>query len=123
MDNDAARRARRQRFKANLADAYTDEEAQPPEWLDLQNAIAKAKTELRGRIDAETERFATEPDIRRAIAGRERATDELRRRIDGINGMVRRLNLVAPLPRFSQPGLDADELLRPLYRTPRKLDA
>jgi hypothetical protein len=119
MDREAARRARRQTFKANLAEAYTEEEAEPPEWLDLQRAIADAKVKLRARIETETEAFVAEPDIRRAIARRDRATNDLRSMVEGINRMVTRLNLIAPLHRFTQPGLDADELLRPLYRSAR----
>ncbi len=119
MDREAARRGLRQTFKADLADAYTEEEAEPPEWLDLRTAIADAKKKLRDRIGTETAAFVDEPDIRRALARRERATTELRTSIEGVNGMIRRLNFVVPLKRFGQPGIDADELLRPLYRTPR----
>ena len=119
MDLHAARKARRNNFKADLANAYTDEEATPPEWVDLGTAISEARTEVRTKIADETAAFIHEPDIRRAIARRERATDDLRRTIDQINRMVSRLNLIAPHQRFTQTALDPDELLRPLYRTAR----
>jgi hypothetical protein len=124
MDRDAARKARRNSYKSNLykenlAEAYTDEEANPPEWLDLASTITAAKTELRAKIALETAAFVDEPDIRRAIARRDRAADELSRSVTAINRMVTRLNLIAPHQRFTQTGLDADELLRPLFRSAR----
>jgi hypothetical protein len=119
MDRDAARKARRNSYKSNLAEAYTDEEANPPEWLDLANTIATAKAELRAKIHLETDAFVNEPDIRRAIARRDRANTDLMRSIEAINKMVTRLNLIAPHQRFTQTALDADELLRPLFRSAR----
>jgi hypothetical protein len=119
MDTHAARKARRDSFKANLAEAYTDEEATPPEWMDLATAITDDAQAIRSRITAEVDAFVQEPDIRRAIARRERAADELRERIAGVNRMVTRLNLIAPHQRFTKASLDADGLLRPLFRTAR----
>lgn len=119
MDTHAARKARRESFKANLAEAYTDEEATPPEWMDLATAITEDAQAIRTYITAETEAFVAEPDIRRAIARRQRAADVLRERIAGVNRMVTRLNLIAPHQRFTKAALDADALLRPLFRTAR----
>src|SRR5262249_28494949 len=120
MDSDAARKARRIGYKANLAEAYDDEEAVPPEWVDLSTAIADEARAIRERIDAETATFVTDPDIRRAMTRRERAAGELTERVVRVNRMVNRLNLIAPLARFTRTALDVDELLRPLFRTPRQ---
>jgi len=119
MDTHAARKARRQSFKHDLSDAYTDEEANPPEWVDLATAITDDSAAIRARIVAETDAFVNEPDIRRAIARRELMATELREKIAGVNRMVGRLNLIAPHQRFTKAPLDMDELLRPLFRTPR----
>jgi hypothetical protein len=120
MDTHAARKARRDSFKPNLAEAYTDEEATPPEWVDLATAITEESQKIRARITEETDAFVDEPDIRRAIARRERTADVLRKRIAGVNRMVGRLNLIAPHQRFTKAPLDADALLRPLFRTARR---
>lgn len=119
MDTHAARKARRQTYKANLADAYTDEEATPPEWVDLATAVTDESKTIPSKIAVEVDAFVSEPDIRRAIARRERAATALREQIAGVNRMVGRLNLVAPHQRFTKAPLDADELLRPLFRTAR----
>ena len=120
MDTHAARKARRQTFKANLAEAYTDEEATPPEWVDLRAAITDEAKTIRTKIDEETEAFVNEADIRRAIERRMRAEIALRDAIASVNKMVARLNLIAPHQRFTKTTLDADELLRPLFRSPRR---
>lgn len=67
----------------------------------------------------ETDRFVEEPDIRVALARRERFVKAARERIEKINDQIRRLNLIAPNPRFGRTTLDADEVLRPLFRTER----
>ncbi|MGH2760020.1 MAG: hypothetical protein ACRDKJ_10725, partial [Actinomycetota bacterium] len=59
------------------------------------------------------------PDIKRALERRSRTADDLRRRVRELNGKVRRLNMLAPQARFTRAPLDADELLRPLYRSSR----
>jgi len=119
MDAYAARQARRKALKADLAEAYDDEEATPPEWLDLASAVTEHSQAIRSRIAVETDAFVREPDIRRAIARRERAASDLRDQIRAVNRMVSRLNLIAPLPRFSRTIMDPDEALRPLFRTAR----
>jgi len=119
MDTHAARQARRKALKEDLREAYDDDEATPPEWLDLATAVTERAQKIRARITAETDAFVTEPDIRRAIARRERATTDLREQIVQMNRMVSRLNLIAPLPRFTKSPLDPDEALRPLFRTAR----
>ncbi len=120
MDTHAARKARRQTFKANLTEAYTDEEATPPEWIDLSSAITDETRAVLERVTRETDAFVSEPDIRRAIARRERAANDLRERIKAVNRMVARLNLIAPHQRFTKAAVDADEALRPLFRSPRR---
>src|SRR5688572_15944619 len=122
MDTHAARRARRNAFKADLTDAYTDEEATPPEWLDLFTDVREAAAELRKRIAEETKRFVEETDIRNALARRNRAADHVRQRAHEINTLIKRLNLLAPQARFTRPALNADELLRPLYRSSRTIE-
>ena len=119
MDAEAAGRARRKGFQRNLADAYTDEEACPPEWAELLVRAKDAAAQIHRIVDEETQRFATEPDVRKALARRERAVIDLRNRVDKHNAAVRRLNLIAPLPRLQRHTLEAEEVLRPLFRTPR----
>jgi hypothetical protein len=119
MDVHAARKARRDSFRKNLAEAYTDEEAVPPEWVDLSSAVSDETRAISERIAEETNAFVGEPDIRRAIARRERAASDLRERIAGVNRMVTRLNLIAPHHRFTKTAIDADEALRPLFRSAR----
>lgn len=119
MDTDAARRARRKTIKADLAEVYDDEEACPPEWLELLDRTRAEKDAIRRDVEAATARFVSEPDIRRALAERERFTERTRARVTEVNALVRRLNLLAPHPRFTRAGLDADETLRPLFRSRR----
>ncbi len=122
MDTHAARRARRNAFKADLTDAYTDEEATPPEWLDLFTDVREASAELRKHIAEETKRFVEDADIRNALARRDRTAHYARHRAREINTLIKRLNLLAPQARFTRPALDADELLRPLYRSSRIIE-
>ncbi len=119
MDTHAARRARRKAIKADLTQAYTDEEATPPEWLDLLSDVRASSLQLRRTIVEETRRFIDEPDIKRALGRRDRVSDEVRRRTRDINAKIKRLNMLAPQARFTRTPLDADELLRPLYRSSR----
>lgn len=119
MDVHAARRARRKAIKADLTQAYTDEEAAPPEWVDLLNEVREESAEVRREIAAETRRFVEDPDIRDALARRDRVSSLMRERIDRINRTVRRLNVIAPHARFTRAALDPDQLLRPLYRSAR----
>lgn len=119
MDAEAARRARQRAIKADLAEAYSDEEACPPEWADLLAEIRQVGEALALRIADEARRFVDEPDVRVALARRERVDGEVRAEIERLNERVRRLNLIAPLARFHRSPLDGDELLRPLYRARR----
>lgn len=119
MDTDAARRARRQAIKQDLAEAYTDEEACPPEWVDLLARATAEKQAIGDAIAAVTSAFVNEPDIRRALEARERFTERTRERIATLNAQIRRLNVLAPHGRFTRAGLDPDEALRPLYRAKR----
>jgi hypothetical protein len=119
MDVDAARRARRKAIKDDLAEAYTDEEASPPEWVDLLAQVRADAARLRDEVADETSRFVTEPDIRSALTRRERFASAARERVVKINDKTRRLNLIAPNSRFTRATLDAEELLRPLYRSTR----
>lgn len=119
MDTQAARRARRKEIQADLAKAYTDEEASPPEWVDLLSRTREASLSIADDVAEETARFVTEPDIRVALARRERFVTKTRERIEKLNDQVRRLNLIAPNPRFGRATLDADEVLRPLFRAER----
>jgi hypothetical protein len=68
VTSSAARRARQKAFKSDLTRAYSDEEASPPEWLDLLNSIRGDTKALRIDIDGETKRFVAESDIRAARA-------------------------------------------------------
>lgn len=119
MDTDAARRARRKAIKEDLAEVYTDEEASPPEWVDLLSQVRDETGQLREEIAAQTNSFVAESDIRSALARRERFVNRARDRVARINEKTRRLNLIVPNARFTRGTLDADELLRPLYRSTR----
>jgi hypothetical protein len=123
MDVAAARRARQKTIKANLSEAYTDEEACPPEWLDLLSSVRAQAAAVQADISGETRRFIEEPDIRTALVRRERVSVQLRDRIAAINQKIRRLNLIAPHARFTRAALDVEEVLRPLYRSRRNVDA
>ena len=103
----------------DLAYVTTDEEACPPEWVDLLMQVRDQTGSLREEIEAETKRFVTDPDIRTALARRERFASRAHERIAKINDRTRRLNLIAPNARFTRGTLDADEILRPLYRCVR----
>ncbi len=125
MDPEAIRRGRRREaaLKWDLREATDDEEACPPVWVDLLTEVRRGAQALRDEVAAETRRFTDEPDIRVALARRERAAARIRERTVHHNARVRRLNLLAPLPRFQRAGLDPDELLRPLYGTLRQPSA
>lgn len=107
-------------MQADLTRAYTDEEATPPEWLDLLNTIKEDTAKLRADIESETQRFVVELDIRHALPRRDRMTSAFRDRVTALNRATSRLNLIAPHARFTRALLDADEVLRPLYRAARK---
>lgn len=123
MDTEAARRARQKQIKEDLLDAFTDEEACPPDWVDALVDADEAIHDVRRLVERETERFVSEPDVRRALERRERVADQVRERAGEANTKVRRLNLIAPLPRFQRTPLDPEELLRPLYRSRRRPEA
>lgn len=120
MDPAAARRARRRKIKVDLLDAFDDEEACPPEWVDLLAEVRAETEDLRDLVRRETDRFAREPDIRRALDRRGHVASAVRERASEINARIRRLNLLAPLARFQRATLDLEALLRPLYRTRRR---
>ena len=119
MDVQAAMRARQKAIKADLTQAYSDEEACPPEWVDLIARVRREAAATQAEISQETRRFVQDPDIRRALARRDSASTRLRDRITQINQHIRRLNAIAPHPRFTRAVLDVDEALRPLYRSRR----
>jgi hypothetical protein len=119
MDLDAARRARRKSIKDDLSEAYDDDEASPPEWVDLLGRQRDEKRSIIESVDTAAEAFASEPDIRRALAERERFVAVTRERITKVNALVQRLNQIAPHPRFSRTVLDAEQTLRPLFRIRR----
>ena len=121
MDLRAARRARQQAIKADLTSVYSDEEACPPEWLDLLTQVREESVVLQDEISRETRRFVDEPDIKGALERRTRVATQLRERIALLNEKVRRLNLIAPHARFTRAALNADEILRPLYRSARNI--
>lgn len=123
MDPEAARRARQKLIKRDLAEAYTDDEAVPPEWVDLIAAIVDETEELKAKAEDETLSFIAEPDIRKALRRRENADAQLRERVMNLNAKVRRLNLIAPSTRFTRAPLDVEELLRPLFRTKRFIES
>jgi hypothetical protein len=120
MNPDAARRARRKAIAEDLRRALTDEEASPPEWLDLFGDTRDAIAEIRSDLEAETARFVDEPDIRRALARRDRIAANVTERVNAVNIKIRRMNLLAPDSRFTRVTIDADALLRPLYRSTRR---
>jgi len=122
VSSNAARRARQRAFKADLTRAYSDEEASPPEWLDLLNTVRDDTKALRADIEQETKTFVAEQDIRAALSRRERFEAAVRERTATLNRTISRLNLIAPHSRFTRAALNADELLRPLFRTPRNAD-
>jgi hypothetical protein len=119
MDIDAQRKARRAAIQADLRQAYRDEEASPPEWVDLLERVRSGAASIRAKAASETALFVEEPDIRNALARRERVATQLRQEIDHLNKTIRRLNLVAPNPRFTRGELDATEILQPLFRSNR----
>jgi hypothetical protein len=116
----SARKARQKAVQADLTRAYTDEEASPPEWVDILAELEDAMPQLADIVRIETELFVTEPDVRAALARRERTAASVRNRVADLNGKIRRLNLIAPHPRFTRPVLDADRLLLPLFRSARR---
>ena len=120
MDVGAARRARQKAIRDDLRQAYSEEEACPPEWLDLLGDIREQSRSLQEDISLETRLFITEPDIREALARRDRVASRLLDRIISVNHKIRRLNMIAPHARFTRAALDTDEILRPLYRSPRQ---
>jgi hypothetical protein len=120
MDTDARRKGLRHTFKENLAEAYTDEEASPPEWVDLVEATRTETARIRDEVRRQTEVFVNEADIRKALVGRDRAHSVLQERIGKLNEKIRRLNLIAPNARFNRGTLDVEEVLSPLFRTQRK---
>jgi hypothetical protein len=120
MDTEAARRARRQRIKWDLLQAFSDEEACPPDWLDTLVEVDAELGSVRERVTRETERFVTDPDIKRALRRRERVSGELQDHAKRVNTKIRRLNLIVPLPRFQRTPLDPEELVRPLFQARRR---
>jgi hypothetical protein len=119
MDAQAARRARQKTIQADLALAYSDEEACPPEWVDLLDRTREASRSITEAVQYAAARFVSEPDIRRALALRERVDAQVREQVATANAQIRRLNLLAPNSRFQRGTLDAEEILRPLYRAER----
>ena len=119
MDAQAARRARQKTIQADLAQAYADEEACPPEWVDLLDRVRERTGAIRETVQYEAARFVTEPDIRRALSQRERVDSRLREQIAKVNEETRRLNLIAPNWRFQRATLDPEEILKPLFRAER----
>ena len=122
-DTDAARRARRKAIKEDLAEVYSDDEAHPPEWVDLISEIREGAERIPIDVARETDRFVNEPDIRVALDRRERFSAKVREEIAKHNQKVRRLNLIAPNPRFTRGTIDADVTLRPLYRATRNVSS
>ena len=119
MDAQAARRARQKAIQADLVYATTDDEACPPEWVDLLDQAREASRTIRDSVQYEAARFVSEPDIRQALSRRERFDARLREQIARVNEQIRRLNLIAPNGRFQRGTLDPDEILRPLFRAER----
>lgn len=107
-------------LKHDLTEAYTDEEACPPEWVDILTHVRAFTSSLRDAVADEVKRFVREPDIRRALSRRERFSTETRKRVEEMNVRIRRLNLIAPNPRFNRSTIDASAELAPLYRVPRR---
>jgi hypothetical protein len=120
MDAHARRRARQKAIKADLAQAYSDEEASPPEWADLLDRVREGSRRIKDEIAEETARFVGEPDIKIALLRRDRVAKRIRDEIGVLNKAISRLNLIAPNARFTRPALRSAELLRPLYRSTRK---
>ncbi len=120
MDTDAARRARRKAIKADLTQAYTDEEAAPPEWVDLLSRVREATEAIRAEAAGAAEAFVTQTDIRAALREREKSAERLRTQSARINQLVARLNLIAPHERFTRAHVDVDALLRPLFHSQRR---
>ena len=119
MNSGAARRARQKAIQADLTKAYSDEEAAPPEWLDLFNTVRDETASVREAVAAETERFVSETDIRAALARRDRFARATGERVEAVNRTIKRLNLIAPHARFTRAALNVDEVLRPLFRAAR----
>lgn len=119
MDIEAQRKARRAAIKADLRHAYQDDEASPPEWVDLLERARSGTKSIRDKAAAETLAFVEEPDIRKALSRRETVSVKLRQEIENLNKTIRRLNLVAPNARFTRGELDANEILQPLFRSNR----
>jgi hypothetical protein len=119
VDTDAARRARRSEWKP-LDEVYTDEEASPPEWVDLLADVRESAAKVRADIATEIESYVAEPDIRKALARRDRFVARARDQIAKTNAKVNRLNFIAPSSRFTRATLDAEELLKPLFRAERR---
>ena len=103
----------------DLAYVVNDEEACPPEWVDLLMQIRDHTSALREQVERETTHFVSDPDIRSALQRRERFASRARELVTKVNEKTRRLNLIAPNGHFTRGTLDADELLRPLYRSSR----
>jgi hypothetical protein len=122
MDTDAQRRARQRAIKDDLTQAYVDEEASPPEWVDLLARVRTQTTELTEAVAQHVTSFVAEPDIRAALARREAAAKRIRSETEKLNRMIARLNLIAPHTRFMRAAVDSDELLRPLFRSERLPD-
>lgn len=120
MDTDAARRARRKSIKADLSQAYTDEEAAPPEWVDLLGRVREATVAIVAEAARATDAFVTETDIRAALREREKSAERLRDQSARVNQLIARLNLIAPHERFTRGHIDVDALLRPLFHTQRR---
>jgi hypothetical protein len=120
VDTEAARRARRKAIKADLREAYTDEEAAPPEWVDLLSRIRDETEAIRADAARATEAFVTGTDIRAALREREKSAERLRDRSARVNQMITRLNLIAPHERFTRAHVDVDALLRPLFHSQRR---
>ena len=120
MDTDAARRARRKSIKADLTQAYTDEEAAPPEWVDLLSRVREATEAIRAEATRATEAFVTSADIRAALRQREKSAERLRTESARVNQLIARLNLIAPHERFTRAHVDVDALLRPLFHSQRR---
>ena len=120
MDTDAARRARRKSIKADLTQAYTDEEAAPPEWVDLLIRVREATEAIVAEAAGATKAFVTQTDIRAALRDREKSAERLRTQSARVNELIARLNLIAPHERFTRAHLDVDALLRPLFHSQRR---
>ncbi len=120
MDTDAARRARQQSIKADLTQAYTDEEAAPPEWVDLLGRVRDATESIRAEAAQAAKTFVTQTDIRTALRERERSAERLRTQSVHVNQLIARLNLIAPHERFTRSHIDVNALLRPLFHSQRR---